>query len=170
MARATLLKTSFAAGEISPRLLGRSDLAAHENGARRLRNVAIHPTGGVTRRPGLGYVATAPGEGRLAAFEFNTEQVYLLLFTANKITVFRDDAAAAEIATPWTAAQIPQLVWVQSADVLFVAHPEVKPKRVTRTSHTAWTITDLAFSDSGTRIRQPYHKFAADAVTLTPGG
>lgn len=168
MARATLLKTSFAAGEISPRLLGRSDLSAYENGASRLRNVAIHPTGGVARRPGLSYVATAPGEGRLAAFEFNTEQVYLLLFTANKITVFRDDVSVAEIATPWTAAQIPQLVWVQSADVLFVAHPEVRTRRITRTSHTAWTIAELAFGENNGRIFQPHHKFAADSVTLAP--
>jgi hypothetical protein len=168
MSRATHLKTSFAAGEISPRLLGRSDLAAYENGASRLRNVAIHPTGGVARRPGLRYVATAPGEGRLAAFEFNTEQVYLLLFTANKITVFRDDAPQAEIATPWSAAHIPQLVWVQSADVLFVAHPEVRTRRVTRTSHTAWTIAELAFAEDNGRIFQPHHKFAADSATLAP--
>lgn len=168
MARATLLKTSFASGEISPRLLGRSDLSAYENGASRLRNVAIHPTGGVTRRPGLRYIATAAGEGRLAAFEFNTVQVYLLLFTASKITVFRDDAPVAEIATPWTTAQIPQLVWVQSADVLFVAHPEVRTRRITRTSHTAWTITEFAFGESNGRIFQPHHKFAQESVTLAP--
>ncbi|MEK7246756.1 MAG: hypothetical protein AAB223_12135, partial [Pseudomonadota bacterium] len=168
MARATLLKTSFASGEISPRLLGRSDLSAYENGASRLRNVAIHPTGGVTRRPGLRYIATAAGEGRLAAFEFNTEQVYLLAFTANKITVFRDDTMMAEIATPWTAAQIPQLVWVQSADVLFVAHPEARTRRITRTSHTAWTITEFVFGEGSGRIRQPHHKFADASVTLTP--
>ena len=168
MARATLLKTSFASGEISPRLLGRSDLSAYENGASRLRNVAIHPTGGVARRSGLRYIATAAGPGRLAAFEFNTEQVYLLLFTANKITVFRDDAIVSEIATPWTAAQISQLVWVQSADVLFVAHPEVRTRRITRTSHTAWTISDLAFGESAGRIFQPHHKFADASVTLAP--
>jgi len=168
MSRASLLKTSFASGEISPRLWGRSDLSAYENGAGRLRNVAIHPTGGVSRRPGLRYVAAAAGEGRLAAFEFNTEQVYLLLFTANKITVFRDDTAVAEIATPWSHDQIGQLVWVQSADMLFVAHPETRVRRITRTSHTAWTITDLAFSDSNGRILQPHHKFAAEATTLAP--
>lgn len=168
MARNTLVKTSFAAGEISSRLFGRGDLRAYENGAARLRNIAIHPTGGVSRRPGLRYIAAAPGPGRLAAFEFNTEQVYLLLFTDGKLTVFREDAVSAEIAAPWTAAQIPQLTWVQSADVLFVAHPNVRTKRITRTSHTAWTIDDLAFSDSNGRILQPHHKFAAEAVTLTP--
>lgn len=168
MARNTLVKTSFAAGEISSRLFGRGDLRAYENGAARLRNIAIHPTGGVSRRSGLRYIAAAPGPGRLAAFEFNTEQVYLLLFTDGTLTVFRDDAVTAAIAAPWTAAQIPQLTWVQSADVLFVAHPDVRTKRITRTSHAAWTIDDLAFSDSGGRILQPHHKFAAEAVTLTP--
>jgi len=32
-----LLKTSFTAGEVAPPLLGRSDLAAYENGAAKLR-------------------------------------------------------------------------------------------------------------------------------------
>src|SRR5262245_30442735 len=54
-----LLKTSFTAGEVAPPLLGRSDLAAYENGASKLRNVFIHPTGGVTRRSGLRHVARA---------------------------------------------------------------------------------------------------------------
>ena len=54
-----LLKTSFTAGEVAPPLLGRSDLAAYENGAARLRNVFIHPTGGVTRRAGLRHVGRA---------------------------------------------------------------------------------------------------------------
>ena len=61
-------KTSFAAGELAPELLGRGDLRAFENGARRLRNVFIQPTGGVTRRSGLRFVDMAEGAGRLIAF------------------------------------------------------------------------------------------------------
>ena len=61
MAKLVVQKTSFTAGEISPRLLGRGDLSAYENGARRLRNVFIHPTGGVSRRAGLRYIDTARG-------------------------------------------------------------------------------------------------------------
>ncbi|MYE60395.1 MAG: hypothetical protein F4X35_12820 [Alphaproteobacteria bacterium] len=81
MTRINTLKTSFSAGELSPRLAGRPDLAAYRDGARRLRNVTVHPTGGLSRRPGLAFVEAAPGPGRLAAFEFNTEESYLLLFT-----------------------------------------------------------------------------------------
>ena len=76
MAAIRRLKASFAAGELSDELLGRADLRAYENGARRLRNVFILPTGGVRRRPGLAHVATISGPGRLASFEFNTEQTY----------------------------------------------------------------------------------------------
>jgi hypothetical protein len=60
---------------------GPGDLRAFENGARRLRNVFIQPTGGVTRRPGLRHVAMLPGVARLLAFEFNTEQTYLLVLS-----------------------------------------------------------------------------------------
>jgi hypothetical protein len=85
-------KTSFTGGEISPLLLGRGDLAAYANGAARLRNVFIHPTGGVSRRPGLRYVEMAHGDGRLVAFEFNTEQVYLLVFTEGRVDIYPDPA------------------------------------------------------------------------------
>jgi len=94
------IKTSFAAGELSDELLGRADLRAYENGARRLRNVFILPTGGVRRRPGLAHIATLPGPGRIAAFEFNTEQTYLLVFTDRLMTVFSGEEEIARIVTP----------------------------------------------------------------------
>ena len=79
MAGARTLKTSFTAGEVAPELLGRPDLRAWANGARRLRNVFIQPTGGVVRRPGLRHVAALAGPARLIAFEFNTEQTLYLV-------------------------------------------------------------------------------------------
>ncbi len=168
MVRIRSHKTSFAAGEVSPRLLGRGDLRAYSNGAGRLRNVFIHPTGGLNRRPGLRHVDTARGDGRLVAFEFNTEQIYLLVFTDQHVDVYRDGVAVADFAAPWTAAQVAQLGWTQSADTLLVVHPEVPPKTVTRTSDSDWTIADWVFLEEGGRIQQPAHKFADVDVTLTP--
>jgi hypothetical protein len=170
MARLTTHKTSFTAGEISPRLLGRGDLRAYENGAARLRNVFVHPTGGISRRSGLRFVDTARGAGRLVAFEFNTEQVYLLVFTDTHIDVYKDGVNVADFSTPWTASQVLGIVWVQSADTLLVVHPDHPPKKITRTSDTNWTVNDWVFvtDDSGNRIQQPHHKFADDDVTLQP--
>lgn len=167
MPRLTIHKTSFTSGEVSPRLLGRGDLRAYENGAAKLRNVFVHPTGGVTRRHGFRYMDTARGNGRLVSFEFNTEQVYLLVFTNLFVDAFRDGTKVASFATPWTEAQIKQIVWVQTADTLLVVHPDVKPKKITRTSDTSWTVTDWTFVEDNGRIFQPHHKFADDGVTLT---
>ena len=134
MPRLTLHKTSFTSGEISPRLLGRGDLSDYENGAAKLRNIFVHPTGGISRRGGLRYVDTAPGDGRLVSFEFNTEQVYLLVFTDLQVDAYRDGVKVASFATPWTEAQIKQIVWVQTADTLLVTHPDVGPRKITRTT------------------------------------
>ncbi len=162
-------KTNFTAGEVSQRLLGRGDLRAYENGALSLRNVFIHPTGGITRRAGLHYVDAALGKGRLIDFEFNTEQTYLLVITPGYLRVYQNDVFIAGLYAPWTEAQIRQLSWSQSADTVLITHPDVMPKKLVRTAGGVWQLINWVF-DAGTGgiIRQPYFKFAEQAVTLTP--
>ncbi len=88
MTRIREIKTTFTAGEVSQELLGRADLRAYDNGALSLQNVFINPTGVVKRRFGLGYIDTAAGEGKLIAFEFNTQQTALLVLTAAQIDIY----------------------------------------------------------------------------------
>lgn len=170
MPHARIHKTSFAGGEIAPQLLGRGDLRAYENGARRLRNVFIHPTGGVSRRHGLRLLDTAAGPGRLISFEFNTEQVYLLVFTDRRIDVYRDGARVAIISAPWTADQLGQINWTQSADTLLIVHPDVAPRKITRTSDSVWLLTNWNFQSKDNWVYAPHYKFADPAVTLQPSG
>lgn len=154
-------KTSFTAGELAPELLGRADLRAYENGARRLRNVVIQPTGGVSRRPGLRHVAMLPGVARLLPFEFNTEQTYLMVLTAGKLAVYAADLKIAELIAPWTETMLPQIGFTQNADTLLLTHPDMRPQQVQR-SNAGWSITPWAFT------LDPYFRFAAPEVTLTP--
>lgn len=161
------VKTNFTAGEVSPKIIGRGDLRAYDNGAAALRNVFIFPTGGLTRRAGLEYLATLPGAGRLAALEFNSEQTYLLAFTDRLLSIFLDGALITTLATPWTAAQLAQINWAQSADTLLVVHPDVPPQKITRTT-SGWTIGAWEFYANNSIIYQPYYKFADTQVTLTP--
>jgi hypothetical protein len=154
-------KTSFTAGELAPELLGRADLRAYENGARRLRNVVIQPTGGVSRRPGLRHVAMLPGVARLLPFEFNTEQTYLMVLTAGKLAVYAADLKIAELVAPWTETMLPQIGFTQNADTLLLTHPDMRPQRVQR-SNAGWSITPWSFTQDA------YFRFAAPEVTLTP--
>jgi hypothetical protein len=163
------LKTSFTAGEVSRRLLGRGDLTAFENGALRLENVFIHPTGGISRRPGLYYVAGARGRGRLVEFEFNTEQVYLLVFTHLHVDVLAGETTITDLAAPWTEAQLASIAWTQSADTLLVCHVDVPPRRITRQGSASWRIEPWRFDvDDAGLVHQPYFKFVDAEVTLTP--
>lgn len=166
------LKTNFTAGEVSRRLLGRGDLRAYENGALTLRNLFIHPTGGVTRRAGLRFVDLAEGTGRLIDFEFNTEQTYLLVVTDGQIKIYQDDTLIDTLASPWTAAQITSLNWTQSADTLLLVHPDVMPKKLTRSGGGTWSLSDWEFtaSEASGVVYQPMFKFADPDITLTPSG
>ncbi|MBW8271337.1 hypothetical protein [Caldovatus aquaticus] len=155
-------KTSFAAGELAPELLGRGDLRAWENGARRLRNVFLQPTGGVTRRPGLRFVAELPGPARLIAFEHGPGQTWLLVLTAGALSVFLGDAKVAELAAPWSEAMLPQIAPAQGAEALLLLHPAMPPQQVTRDASGAWSLAPFAFT------REPFHRFAPAGVTLAP--
>ncbi|MBI3446481.1 MAG: hypothetical protein HY055_14265 [Magnetospirillum sp.] len=170
MSLMTQTKTSFTAGEIDVDLCGRGDLALFANGARFLRNVVVASTGGVGRRAGTRYVDQARGPGRLIAFEFNTEQAYLLVLSAGKLDIYAESVRVASLDTPWSAAQIPQLAWTQSADTLLVVHPDVAPRKITRLGASTWTIAEWSFHEADGVLYVPHHKFADDAVTLTPSG
>ncbi|OIN86850.1 MAG: hypothetical protein AUJ12_04370 [Alphaproteobacteria bacterium CG1_02_46_17] len=165
------IKTTFTAGEVSPSLLGRGDLRAYDNGALKLRNVFIQPTGGVKRRSGLRYLDQISGQGRLIAFEFNTEQTYLLVVTDLQMAVYANGVLQTTLVAPWVEADIPDLSWTQSADTLLLVHGNYPPKKLIRSAGGVWSIIDWEFysSDSG-RVYQPMYKFAGASVTVTPSG
>lgn len=171
MTRQYTFKTNFSAGEISPRLFGRGDLKAWENGASRLRNVVLQPTGGVARRPGMHFLAEVPGKARMIAFEFNTEQIFLLVLSHFRLDVYQDGyLVAGNIAAPWPRQELDHLNWVQNADTLFVAHPQFQTRRITRTGFESWTVTPFNFTNKGVREMIPHFKFATRDATLTPSG
>lgn len=168
MTRISEIKTTFTAGEVSEELLGRGDLRAYDNGALKLRNVFINPTGGVTRRSGLSYIDTAAGNGKLIAFEFNTQQTYLLVLTDEQIDIYSAGALDETIESPWTLEQISHLAWTQSADTLLLVHPDTPPKKLTRGTGGTWSLEDWDFFTEDDVVFQPYFKFAASSVTVAP--
>lgn len=52
-----MLKPSFAAGELSPAMYGRTDIAKYDIGAAKLKNFMVLRYGGVTNRPGTRFIA-----------------------------------------------------------------------------------------------------------------
>jgi hypothetical protein len=93
MAAVNSILTNFTAGEISPRIYGRVDLAKYQNGARELTNVVVLPQGGARKRGGTLNVSTVKDSNPnsiLVPFVFSTTQAYMLEFGPGYIRFFKD--------------------------------------------------------------------------------
>lgn len=73
-------------------------------------------------------------------------------------------AQVIELTTTYATADLFQLKFAQSADILYVTHPSYKPRKISRTSDTAWTITDITFADG------PFLNTNVETTTLTLSG
>jgi hypothetical protein len=173
MARATLIQTNFTAGEVSPRVYGRTDLQRYSNGAAEIENMVVLVQGAATRRSGTYYagsVKTPAQRVRLVTFEVSTIAAYVLEFGAGYVRFWRNrapvlsGATPVEIATPYTTDDLRELRFQQSADVLFIMHPDYAPRRLSRVSETSWTL-DLAPFVNG-----PWQDENVSAVTMTRSG
>ena len=139
-------QSNFTKGELSPLLYGRTDLAMFYQAVEEATNVLSIPQGGLKKRPGTKYVDTQLGDGRLENFSFSTEQNYLMVFTVDKMRVYKDDVLQATITTPYdTIEKIREFDYIQSADTIIITHPDVQTQIIQRTSDTVWTIGNLGF-------------------------
>ena len=67
-----------------------------------------------------------------------------------------------EITSPYLTAELFELKFAQSADVMYITHPNHEVMKLSRTGHTAWTLTEVAFTDG------PYLPTNTTATTITP--
>ncbi len=156
-----MLKPSFAAGELSPAMYGRTDIAKYDVGAAKLENFIVLRYGGVQNRAGTKYLATTAGNKKavLLPFRYNVEQNFIIEFTAGKIRFYTQgelvtkDGAPYEITNDYTEEELDSLKYTQSADVMFLVQPNHPPATLTRYANDNWTfermdITGGPFADS----------------------
>lgn len=171
MPKASPLKENFNAGEISPLMAARVRIDKYDNALKTCLNMVPMVQGGVTRRMGTYFVneTKSSGAARLIPFEFSVTQAYVLEFGNNYIRFYKDrgiietsPSVPYEVVTTYTSAQIPDLKFTQSADVLYLTHPAHPPRKLSRTGHTSWTLTDIDFIDG------PYLPINTTTATITP--
>ena len=231
MARSAPAFSAFIAGEISPRLEGRTEIEKYKQGLSELTNMVVMPHGGVTRRPGTQFIASVKDSSvktRIVPFQFKTSDTYILEFGDQVMRVIRNDAQVLDatdktitditqaspgivtsashgltngdevyvdnvagmtelngrnytvdnvttntfnlrdlfgnavdttnftayssggtateiynIATPYAEADLFDLRFVQSADVMYIVHPSYDIRTLTRTDHNAWVFKDI---------------------------
>ena len=172
MARTTLALTSFVSGEFGNKLTGRTDFDKYTSAAKTMENFLVHPQGAATRRVGTQFIAsvkTASAKTRLIPFEFSTTQTYILEFGNNYIRFFKDKGqilsggSPYEISTPYLTAELFDIKFAQSADVMYLVHPNHETMKLSRTGHTSWSLDEVEFTDG------PYLAINTTSTTMTPG-
>ena len=149
-------QTSFNAGELSPLLKGRPTLDKYRNGCEVLENFIPQIQGPARKRPGTRFVAEVKDSAdatRLIPFEYSTTQAYVLEFGDLYIRFYLDGGVVEsspgvpyEIVSPYTSAQLAALEYAQSADVIYITHPDHPPYKLARASALSWTITAVTFA------------------------
>lgn len=153
MAKEAVFQGAFTSGELSPHLFDRIDLEVYGAGCAYLRNFVPLPHGPITRRRGSRFVAQASAEARLVPFSFSITQSFVLEMTPGKMRVFYEDGivlnaagnAPIEVATPWTASDMPNLNWAQYKDWLYITDGRNEPRIIKRYSNTDWRIETPAW-------------------------
>lgn len=171
MARVDYIQTNFTAGEISPRLLGRVDVARFKNGLKTCLNAIPQVHGGAKRAPGSRFAAETKDStkaSRLIPFIFNRSQAFVLEFgdlyarfyaTTGRIL---DAGTPVEVVSPYTEAQLDDIHYVQSADTMFLFHPSHPVYRLVRYSNTSWKLSAVPW-----QVQPSEEKGDKPATTLT---
>lgn len=158
-----MLKPSFAAGELSPSMYGRTDIAKYDIGAAKLKNFIVLRYGGVQNRAGTRFIAKTADNKKavLLPFRYNVEQNFIIEVTAGKIRFYTQGALVMkegvpyEITNDYTEDELATLKYTQSADVMFLVQPNHPPATLTRYANDNWVfermdITGGPFADSNT--------------------
>lgn len=172
MPKVSPLQSNFGGGEFSPLLHGRVDNERYGTGLEVCTNYVPTIQGGLMRRPGTYYVAevkTSSAVTRLISFQFSVTQAYILEFGNTYIRFYKNNGQIEsspgtpyEISTPYLTADLFQLKFTQSADILYITHPSYAPRKLSRTSDTSWTLSTITF------VNGPYLPNDSRGYTLTP--
>lgn len=167
MSKQKLIQTNFTGGELSPLMMGRVDTVKYQNGAATIKNMLVRQQGGCWKREGSKFVAEVKNSANatiLIDFEYSDAQPYVLEFGNLYIRVYYDggfvETAPAsgiplEITTLYTTAQLPEITYTQSADVLYVFHPSHPVRKVRRLGANSWDIVNCDFQDGPYLTNQP---------------
>ncbi len=176
MSQITQTQVSFSAGEWSPRLFGRNDLAAYFNASSSLVNFIPQPHGGIERRPGTRFVAEVKHSDkitRLLPFQFNNEQSYQLEYGDLYVRFYRDRSVLLDGGSPYEITSqygendLPMLKFTQSADILYLVHPNHRPRELRRMGDVDWEVADFEYDD-GPYLKVNTNKLHKVRATTAP--
>ena len=176
MPRVTTIQSNFTAGEISPKLYGRLDIARYQNGAKRMRDSVPQIYGGARRRWGTVFVREVKDSAdrtRLIPFIKNASTAYMIEAGDLYLRFYKNGAvlgAPYEVSSPYSSAQIFEADFTQGADTMFMFHEAVAPYRLVTAGDTSWTLAAASFINTPFEEPGSYPASTLTASASSPVG
>lgn len=157
-----MLITNFASGELSQNLNGRVDIQQYYQGAARIENFEIIPTGGIKRRVGTQRIAELSDDNRIIPFIVDKNLIFILDIGPNpdynpqtsgsqagRIRVWQKGVSGYSVVqtvfTPWESlAEIKQLHYAQNYDTIVFVHRNYRPY-IMKLSGTVFSASEMQF-------------------------
>ena len=148
------LQRSFGGGEVTPEFFGRIDDTKFQTGLALCRNFIVLPHGPIANRPGCAFVRAVKDstkKTRLIPFTYSTDQTMVIELGAGYFrfhtqgATLMNGAVPYEIANPYAEADLFDIHYVQSADVLTLVHPNHAPRELRRLGALSWSLTTISF-------------------------
>ena len=154
---------AFNGGEVSPNTHARFDSELYNKACIKLENFVPLSYGGADRRPATQYKETlGTNKSVCYPFIFNSSNTYNLIFSNTSLAIYADGTLKATLSTPYLEAELYELKFTQSADIVWIVHKNHAVRQLSRVGDTSWTIqtfdykfpplldeTDATFSISG---------------------
>ncbi len=148
-------QVAMVGGEVAPALWYRSDLEKVKVALAKCRNFIPFAHGGTSFRPGTWYVGSTKNNGKaiLIPMSFTSEpsihievgNQYMRFFVDGKPII--KNGLPYEISAPYELADLPNIRYVQSADVLYIVDGHHRPKQLKRYANDNWSLEDLNFKN-----------------------
>ncbi len=140
---------------MSPEMFGRIDDAKFQTGAATMRNFIATPQGPAENRAGFSFVREVKNSAkqtRLIPFTYSTTQTMVIELGEGYIrfhtqgSTLMSGGVPYEIANSFVQADLFDIHYVQSADVLTMVHTNYPPMELRRLGATNWTLTNINFT------------------------
>ncbi len=167
----------FTHGELTPKMLGKSNLEIYKKSAQQLRNIIIDSNGNAKRRFGFLYKddfgTITNNEIMFVEYIFNDDTVYLLVFVDLSIKVYKDGVFKVSITSPWPGSLLTnlELKISQTENQMTIVHPDYEPRELSRGGDdVTWTLSAKIFKNfPGYDYKQNYDNFSFKLSIVTIG-
>lgn len=143
------IQPSFTTGEISDEVNSRVDIEQYKSALLLAKNAVIRPFGSVCKRPGLQYIGECKYSDKAVRIEEFTSRdsiSYLLEFGEKYVRIYKIGVLVAEIDTPFTVNDIPNLQFNQSGDTMFICSGTRPIQSLVRKDETVWEMSEYVLN------------------------